>query len=215
MLFFFYTALSFCDHCYRFFGSEDTVFECQQCPINFTVCSQCYPLMSTHHPSVHTFSKILSADVTAKIISNFYHIGISCDGCSIKSFNGRRYQCEQCPSSYDLCENCFGKEHTHHKFKYIQHPALHASNQNILGLRTLALAEKNVNNNWRDPLTGWTKSDAKQVIQQGEQEQQNYENQLQQIRKKNEQQLEESKRRLQQEIDFSNHMTRLWLLKLS
>ena len=41
------------------------------------------------------------------------------------------------------------------------------------------LAEKNGNNNWRDPLTGWTKSDAEQIIQQAKQEQQNYDKRFQ------------------------------------
>jgi hypothetical protein len=113
-------------------------------------------------------------------MSSFEHIGVSCDGCSKQSFSGKRYRCEECPSSYDLCENCYGKKHTHHQFKYIQHPALHANNQHMLALRTLVLAEKNGNHSqWRDPLTGWTKSDAEQILQQAKQEQQNYDKRFQ------------------------------------
>jgi len=161
---------------------------------------------------VHTFSKISRANIIANNIINLNHLGISCDGCSKQSFNGRRYQCEECPSSYDLCENCYGEKHTHHKFKYIQHPALHAKNQHMLGLRTLMLAEKNSNNNWRDPLTGWTKSDAEQIIQQAKQEQQNYEKRFQEnmdeLRVGNLQaqmNLQRSQMNLQQTIHDSYH----------
>lgn len=48
-------------------------------------------------------------------------------------------------------------------FKHID---IHAINQKILELRTFVLAEKNGNNNWRDPLTGSPKFDAEQIIQQ-------------------------------------------------
>jgi hypothetical protein len=66
------------------------------------------------HPSIHTFSKSPPASQMAKLAHDFYHLGITCDGCSVESFNGKLYQCKECPPSYDLCENCFSKKHTHH-----------------------------------------------------------------------------------------------------
>lgn len=68
--------------------------------------------MSTQHRSVHTFLKRLKSDMSARLNSKTHHTGVSCDGCSKKSFSGKRYQCEQCPPSYDLCEDCYGKIHT-------------------------------------------------------------------------------------------------------
>jgi len=76
------------------------------------------------------------ASSIANKISNFYHIDISCDGCSNQSFNGRRYinvkNVHQVIIHVKIAmEN-----------KYIQHPALHANNQQMFGLRTSILAEK-------------------------------------------------------------------------
>lgn len=84
-------------------------FECQQCPGGFGVCVQCMPLMTTHHPSMHTFSK-QPLSYYKKIAHDLYHLDITCDGCLREGFNGKRYQCEECPTSYDLCEYCFGKK---------------------------------------------------------------------------------------------------------
>lgn len=163
-------------------ADKEPHFRCQQCPNGFSVCAECMPLMSTHHPSIHTFSK-QPLNYWVKITHDMCHLDIICDACSKKGFNGKRYQCEECPPSYDLCEDCFGKEHTHHKLNYIQNPLLHSSNQESLGERTLALAKKNGHNSadWRDPLTGWTKSDAELVIEQAKRERENYQNRLKKI----------------------------------
>ena len=164
-----YGLLAYCGLCDRVVTvDKEPSFQCQQCPNSFGVCAQCMPLVATRHPSVHTFSTKPLSDWT-NIAHNLYHLDITCDGCSLEGFNGKRYQCEECPPSYDLCENCFGKKHTHHKLKYIQNPLLHSSNQQTLGLRTLALFKTNGagNTDWRDPLTGWTKSDAELIIKQG------------------------------------------------
>ncbi|CAF1153399.1 unnamed protein product [Adineta steineri] len=193
-------TLGYCDHCYRMiFTDRETSFQCEQCP-NFLVCAKCMPLMNTH-PAVHTFSKQPLGHYT-KFVHDLYHLDIKCDGCSTNGFYGKRYQCEQCPPSYDLCENCFGKEHTHHHLKYIQNPFLHAMNQEMLGLRTLTLAKTNGGDDtsWRDPLTGWTKSDAELVIQQAQQGIDNYSNRLQQILKRNEELSEEELRLSRQRL---------------
>ena len=197
-----YSLLSSCDHCYCVIAMDkQPIFECQQCPNGFCVCARCMPLMSTHHPSVHTFSQ-QPLNHWAKIVHDMYHLGIKCDGCSLDGYNGKRYQCEECPPSYDLCENCFGQKHTQHKFRYIQNPLLHGSNQWILGQRSLELAKKYGNNNsdWRDPLTGWTRSDAELVIQQANQETNNYHTRLQEIEKKNAEYAEEERRIARQQL---------------
>ncbi|CAF2947018.1 unnamed protein product, partial [Rotaria sp. Silwood2] len=201
-----YSLLGYCYHCNRVVAMDkEPSFQCQQCPNDFGVCAQCMPLMTTHHPSMHTFSQKPFSHWT-KIAHDMYHLDIKCDGCSMNGFNGKRYQCQQCPPSYDLCENCFGKKHTHHELKYIQNPLLHSANQQSLGLRTLALAKSNGRNNtnWRDPLTGWTKSDAELVIQQAKREQENYENRLQQIQKKNEENAQEEYRHSRQQLADAN-----------
>lgn len=145
--------------------------------------------MPTQHPSVHTFSKVIASEWNAHIISGYNHLNVSCDNCSKESFSGRRYVCEQCPPTYDLCEKCYGKTHTDHTFKYVQHPALRASNLKLLAMRTLMLAEQNGNNynkNWRDPSTGWTKSDAEQIIEEAKQQKKSYdkrvENEMEDLR---------------------------------
>jgi hypothetical protein len=62
---------------------------------------------------------------------------------------------------------------------------LHAGNQKMLAYRTLALIEQN-----GDRLTDWTKSDAKKVTQQAEQEEQTYENGIEAICNLNNRKLE-------------------------
>ncbi|CAF3404544.1 unnamed protein product [Rotaria socialis] len=218
-----YGVLGFCSHCNCVVAMDkEPSFQCQQCPnSSFGVCARCMPLMTTQHPPVHTFSKQPSS-YWAKIAHDMYHLDITCDGCSKQTFNGKRYQCEECSPSYDLCENCFGEKHTEHKLKYIKNPLLHSINQETLGKRTLISADRNggSNTNWRDPLTGWTKSDAEEVIKQAIKEKENYNNRSQQILKKREEQAQEllqhsqqmlydSERRLQDAIADGNRRM-LW-----
>ncbi|CAF1629621.1 unnamed protein product [Rotaria magnacalcarata] len=201
---------------------KEPSFQCQQCPnSSFGICVRCMPLMTTKHPSVYAFSK-QPLSYWAKMAHDLYHLDITCDGCSKQAFNGKRYQCEECSPSYDLCENCFGKKDTEHKLKYIKNPLLHSANQENLGKRVLISADRNGGNNtnWRDPLTGWTKSDAEEVIKQAIKEKENYNNRLQQILKNSEERskellqhsqlmLYESYRRLQDTMaDSSRRM--LW-----
>ncbi|CAF1151174.1 unnamed protein product [Adineta steineri] len=197
-----HNTLGYCGQCSRLvILDREITFQCNQCPNGFGICAECLPLMDTHHPAVHTFSKQPLSHYT-NLTHDIYHLDIICNGCSRNGFNGKRYQCEQCPPSYDLCENCFGKEHTHHHLKYIQNPLLHAGNKQVLGLRTVAVAKTNGGDdtNWRDPLTGWTKSDAELVIQQAQQGIDNYNNRLQQIRKINEERKEEENRLARQRL---------------
>ncbi|UJR18992.1 hypothetical protein I4U23_022122 [Adineta vaga] len=202
-----YSLLGYCYHCYSIIvADKEPTFQCQQCPNFFEVCIQCIPLMDTQHSSIHTFSK-QPLIYWKNMAHNMYHLDIICDGCSRTGFNGKRFQCEECSPTYDLCENCFGKTHTHHKLKYIQNPLLHSINRETLSQRTLALAEKNGKNNrnWRDPLTGWTKLDAELVMQQAKQEKDNYNNRLQQIRKQNGTEHTEYAQHLQNTIVDSYH----------
>ncbi|CAF1483953.1 unnamed protein product [Adineta ricciae] len=197
-----YSLLGYCYHCYSIIvADKEPTFQCQQCPNFFEVCIQCIILMDTQHSSTHTFLK-QSLSYWKNIAHNMYHLDIICDGCSRIGFNGKRYQCEECSPNYDLCENCFGKVHTHHKLKYIQNPLLHSLNQETLSRRTLALAERNGKNNRnrRDSLTGWTKSDAELVIQQAKQEKDNYNNRLQRIRAQNSADHTEYTRHLQNTV---------------
>jgi hypothetical protein len=180
---------------------KEQSFQCQQCPNNFEICAKCMPLMKAHHPSMHTFSQ-KPLNYWATLVHDLYHLDITCDGCLREGFNGKRYQCQECPPSYDLCENCFGKKHTHHKLKYIQNPVLYATNHGGLAERALKLASINGGNNtnWRDPLTGWTKSDAELITQQKDQAYQNYNQRKQQIQKKNEEYAEEQDRLARQKL---------------
>ncbi|CAF1413939.1 unnamed protein product [Rotaria magnacalcarata] len=218
-----YGLLSYCSHCNCLVVMDkEPSFQCQQCPnSSFGICVRCMPLMTTKHPSVYAFSK-QPLSYWAKMAHDLYHLDITCDGCSKQAFNGKRYQCEECSPSYDLCENCFGKKDTEHKLKYIKNPLLHSANQENLGKRVLISADRNGGNNtnWRDPLTGWTKSDAEEVIKQAIKEKENYNNRLQQILKNSEERskellqhsqlmLYESYRRLQDTMaDSSRRM--LW-----
>ncbi len=43
------------------------------------------------------------------------HQGVQCDGCGTNPMTGVRYKCRSCPN-YDLCRNCYGTRHLHHKF---------------------------------------------------------------------------------------------------
>ncbi|CAF1105967.1 unnamed protein product [Adineta steineri] len=206
---YFYGLLGYCTHCYRIVVmNKEPSFQCQQCPDGFGVCTRCMPLMETLHPSAHTFSqKPLS--YWSNQAHDYYHLGIKCDGCSTEHFNGKRYQCSECQSGKDFCANCFEKKATEHKRKYIQNPVLYSVNQQSLASATLGLAKKHGEGNpdWCDPLTGWTKSDADLIIQQANTEIQNYNNRLQQIRKKSEERVEEEKRLIrEQNADFRRRM---------
>ena len=218
--------MTYCGHCLRVVALRtEPTYQCQQCPNEFGVCAKCMPLMATNHPSMHTFSK-QPLSYYKTMAHDLFHLDIKCDGCSLVGFNGNRYQCEEYPLSYDLCENCFGKKHTHHKLKYIQNPFLNASNRSNLAQRAVALANTTGGNdiNWRDPLTGWTKADANLIIQQATRESENQTQRLQQILKKNadiveeerriaRQQLADTERRLQDSIE-DNHRRFLWNLSL-
>ncbi|CAF0774392.1 unnamed protein product [Adineta steineri] len=160
-----YSFLTYCKHCHRVFSIEkETGFECQECKA-YNVCNQCFPLMKTLHSSGHTF-KILSENLPALTLNGLYHFGVTCNGCSSECFTGKRYQCRECSPSYDLCEKCFDKKHTHHEFRYIQHFMLFAHNRQILAVRTMSLAAKNGDLDRRDSITGWTVSDAERIIPQ-------------------------------------------------
>ena len=43
------------------------------------------------------------------------HQRVQCDGCGANPMTGVRYKCRTCPN-YDLCRNCYGTRHLHHKF---------------------------------------------------------------------------------------------------
>ncbi|CAF0934473.1 unnamed protein product [Adineta steineri] len=191
-----YTLLAYCTHCYRIFSVEKETGVQYQQGLDYDVCDQCVTVMKTLHPSVHTFSKIPSVEPLAKLVHDYYHLDITCNGCSLKSFNGKRYQCGECSPTYNLCENCFGKKHTHHKFKYIQNPTLCAQNQQTLAIRTLSLVEKNSDCNWRDSITGWTKSDAEKILKQGKKIVQIYEKKIKETENKNKRELKAAQRRL-------------------
>ncbi|CAF1531092.1 unnamed protein product [Adineta ricciae] len=222
-----YHSLGCCSHCYRIvIMDKEPSFQCQQCPAGFGVCAQCMPLMKILHPSPHTFSQEPLSYWT-KQIHDFYHLDVKCNGCSMEHFNGNRYQCSQCQSSFNLCENCFKTKHAEHKMKYIQNPFSISINRLSLARRILGLTKKNGERNpdWRDPLTGWTKSDAELVDQQAKKEQENYYNRLQQIEKKIEERAEEERRRTREEnahfqrrlqdMEDDSHRRFMWQLTLN
>ena len=62
--------------------------------------------------------------------------------------------------------------HNHHQFKIIPHPYLLASNKSKLAKRAMDVIARN--SYVRDPLTGWTKTDAKTIIEEAERDQHTY-----------------------------------------
>ena len=160
-----------------FVCGQDAFFICEQCPGDFSVCDQCISLMPHHHPPMHTFSKGTSNSEYLKHAHDLKHHFITCNECQRESFDGVRYQCEQCESDYDLCEQCIGTAHQHHTFKIIQNPSLRAGNNSILAGRVLEVIAKNTDaqkTTWRDPITGWTKADAENMVKQSEKEKEAY-----------------------------------------
>ena len=134
------------------------------------MCNQCVRQASSFHPPVHTWSELPTGDETLRHIASFENQGVQCDGCLMAPLKGTRHQCQKCVPSFDLCDSCFGKLHTHHTFRIIQHPILYRSNQLTLARRTISLSELNQDPKWRDPVTGWTKADAKCIWEEAEQE---------------------------------------------
>ncbi|CAF1276954.1 unnamed protein product [Rotaria sordida] len=177
--------LSYCDHCLKVLVcGKDIIFNCDQCPNNFCICNQCLSLMPNQHPSMHTFSKGTSPSELLQRAHDLEHFDVICDRCRRHNFNGIRHHCEQCQSNYDLCEKCIDTIHKHHTFKIMPNSFLHAHNNSMLAKRTLDAIAKNTdtqNLTWRDPITGWTKSDAENMIQQAQKEQEAYITQLQNI----------------------------------
>ena len=177
--------IGYCSHCLKtFVCGKDAFFNCQQCPDDFGVCDQCISLMPHEHPPMHIFAKGMSDSAYLKHAHDLTHPFITCQECQRDSFDGIRYQCEQCESSYDLCEQCIGKTHQHHTFKMIQNPSLRAGNNSILARRILEVVAKNTdaqNVNWHDPITGWTKADAENMIKQAKNEMEAYDTRKQEI----------------------------------
>ncbi|CAF2638369.1 unnamed protein product [Rotaria sp. Silwood2] len=201
-------ALVYCQHCHQIFNSVNVFcFKCDQCPTHFCLCNECLPQAQSFHPSIHKFSKLPTGDDMVRLIRSHYHLDITCDGCSTSSFNGTRHQCEECMPSFDLCDNCFGKKHTHHKFKIVPNPLIYAGNQQELAKRTLDLAGLNSDPQWRDPLSGWTKVDAERILEQANADEKAYKTRLGEITQAANIKLEQARQRLQDTIDFSWKMT--------
>ncbi len=173
--------MCYCNHCLKLIvAAKEAPYICDQCPgDSFYVCNQCITLMPTHHPSMHTFSKKISNSVMSQIVHDLEHLDITCDQCGQEHFNGIRYQCQKCEPSYNLCEQCIGKTHYHHKFKIIPNPSLLANNKYNLAKRAMRVIA--TSSNARDSLTGWTKTDAEAVIQDAERDQAAYQTRLQTI----------------------------------
>ena len=120
--------------------------------------------MSIEHPSQHKFNKV------KKYKSGGQHFGITCDGCQNGVIIGPRYHCQQC-KDYDLGLGCFQRAKTihseSHTFSLIPDPVIRCSNRLLLAQRALEwfTRQNSSNNNQREPLTGWTKKDAEQIIQ--------------------------------------------------
>ncbi|CAF4030015.1 unnamed protein product, partial [Rotaria sp. Silwood1] len=192
--------LGYCDHCLKVLASgKDRIIGCDQCPNDFCVCDQCISLMPHQHPSMHTFSNRMSQKERLQRAHDLEHLGIICNNCRGEKFYGIRYHCERCEPSYDLCEKCINTVHKDHTFKIIPNPFLRAHNLSILARRTLdVIARKNNihDHTWRDPITGWTKLDAENMVKQSQKEQDEYNTQLENIQNH---ELAEAKRRLEQQ----------------
>ncbi|CAF1282330.1 unnamed protein product [Rotaria sordida] len=203
-------ALVYCRYCHRIFNSvKVTFFKCEQCPSPFGLCNECLPQARSFHPSVHKFLKLPSGDNMLRLLQNYGHLDVICDGCSTSSFTGTRYQCEECVPSFDLCDNCFGKKHTHHRFKIVPNSLVHALNQQELAQRALDLASLNNDPQWRDSITGWTKVDAERVLEQANADEKAYKTRLDEIVQIANRRVEQERQRLQDTMDFSWKMQML------
>ncbi|CAF1499295.1 unnamed protein product, partial [Rotaria sp. Silwood1] len=131
---------------------------------------------------MHTFSREISKRELLRRAHDFRHLGIMCNNCEEEDFYGIRYHCKECTFGYNLCEKCIDKIHEHHTFEIIPNPCLRALNLGILAKRTLDVIARNTNihdHKWRDPITGWTKIDAENMVKQTQKEQDEYNTQLQ------------------------------------
>lgn len=100
------------------------------------------------------------------------HIGVMCDNCREENICGPRYQCEQYHPGYDLCSKSFeNKRKTHnklHTFRLMQDPPIvRSNNRELLAKRIVELFRRQniIDNDQRDPLTGWSKNDAEKIIE--------------------------------------------------
>lgn len=165
--------------------------------------------MPQQHPSMHTFTKPLTHDQYIQLARSFFHLGVVCERCKLEGFNGVRYQCNQCESSYDLCEECIGKAHRHHTFKIVPNLFIRAGNNSTLAARIVAIAEVNKNAQqpgWRDPFTGWTVSDAKSVLKRAEKDMEDYQTQVKTIKAA---QVAAAENELQQAVAHSKLVAKL------
>ncbi|CAF1568946.1 unnamed protein product [Rotaria magnacalcarata] len=123
-------------------------------PSPFILCNKCLSQSPILHTSVHKFSRLTTSDDLLRTIASLEHLDVICDGCSMAPLKGIRHQYEQCVPSFDLCDYCLGKSHTHHTLKIIPHTLLHSVNRKALAQRDISLANLNGVPKWRDPLTG-------------------------------------------------------------
>lgn len=212
--------LTYCDHCLDIlYVNKQTIYACDQCP-SFVACEKCVNLVSASHPTQHTFTKSkVSNDVVGR------HIGITCDGCKERNIRSLRYQCEQCEKSYDLCYECFRQSkkihNASHTFKFIQDPLIRSSNRQVLAQRAIdwLARQKTLNIIAREPVTGWTKNDAEQVIQNEKVFLQDYKRTKQQIEEIEwydmKQQQEHEARMAQMFIESNRKQQDMWINSLN
>lgn len=135
--------LGSCNHCLNIiYPTKESYYVCNQCPIEFKVCTKCINMMQNEHPPQHTFQE-----------GNYFmpgemkiHFNTQCNGCGIINFGGTGYQCEECRTTYNLCEFCYMNAHNlhpNHTFKILQATLIGMNNRLNLSKRALLKYSEN------------------------------------------------------------------------
>ncbi|UJR17979.1 hypothetical protein I4U23_004879 [Adineta vaga] len=185
---------SSCGQSINIASNDEEYYKCQQCA-HHHVCKKCLQ-SPVNKESNHQFKKILPTiskvqdsmtSTNSQPLSIFrnndyllFYITY-CDHCLNVLYVNKQviYTCDQCPS-FVACEKCVNLVTTQHP-----DPLIRSSNRQVLARRTVDwfARQKTSNVNQREPITGWTKNDAEQIIQ--------IENQFLQDYKRTKQQIEE------------------------
>lgn len=150
---------------------KETYYTCQTCD-SFVACLSCIKCPK-HRLFSHSSDHFFTPD---KPYSNNHwtnrNLSITCCLCKVTNFSGQRYQCRQC-INYNICSNCLDHaKRTHcktekHILDFIPNSTKIRLNRYLLAQRTIQILDyRNANDFERDPITGWTIKDAKNISEQ-------------------------------------------------